>query len=98
MVFFFKKNKVIIALRIWLLSSSKGDRRISSITPMILESGALYSIILIILLLLLATKSWFQYVLIEAVRILYFFPLAIDYSANLDSSNQLPSIIVSLQL
>ncbi|EKM77611.1 hypothetical protein AGABI1DRAFT_130299 [Agaricus bisporus var. burnettii JB137-S8] len=34
---------------------------------MILESGALYSIILIILLLLLATKSWFQYVLIEAL-------------------------------
>ncbi|KAF7760278.1 hypothetical protein Agabi119p4_10954 [Agaricus bisporus var. burnettii] len=58
---------LIIALRIWLLSSNKGDRRISSITPMILESGALYSIILIILLLLLATKSWFQYILIEAL-------------------------------
>ncbi|XP_006456019.1 hypothetical protein AGABI2DRAFT_121919 [Agaricus bisporus var. bisporus H97] len=58
---------LIIALRIWFLSSSKGDQRISSITPMILESGALYSIILIILLLLLATKSWFQYVLIEAL-------------------------------
>ncbi|KAF9451549.1 hypothetical protein P691DRAFT_662941 [Macrolepiota fuliginosa MF-IS2] len=62
---------LMIAIRIWALNRQSLDdlsgRSLSPIIRIVLESGAIYSGALIILLVLFETKSWFQYVLVDAM-------------------------------
>lgn len=61
----------LVALRIWWLNRAIMTFSNHSYHPIIflvLESGAVYSATLITLLILYKTGSWFQYVLLDAVR------------------------------
>ena len=61
----------LVALRIWWLNRSIMVFLGHSYYPimfLVLESGAVYSATLTALLILYKTGSWFQYVLLDAVR------------------------------
>jgi len=62
---------LMIASRIWFLShrsASNGvTRSLHPIALVIVESGAIYSAMLIALLILYGQKSWFQYVIVDAL-------------------------------
>jgi hypothetical protein len=67
----------MIASRIWYLNdqSVRYGSHISSLHPIarvVIESGAIYSAMLIALLILYGQKSWFQYVIVDAVSLLSF--------------------------
>lgn len=60
----------LIAYRIWLINSSRLGFRHRKFTPVLLvivESGAVYSVTLMVLLILYNVDSWFQYVILDAV-------------------------------
>jgi len=62
----------MIASRIWYLNnqSVRCGSHMSSLHPIaraVVESGAIYSSMLIALLILYGQKSWFQYIIIDAV-------------------------------
>lgn len=64
----------MIASRIWYLNnqSARSGSQLSSLHPIarvVVESGAIYSSMLIILLILYGQKSWFQYVIVDAVSL-----------------------------
>jgi hypothetical protein len=69
----YKRITVMIASRIWYLDNQgihEGFRRRSSLHPIarvVVESGGIYSGLLIALLILYGQKSWFQYVVVDAV-------------------------------
>lgn len=68
----------MIASRIWYLNaqSARYNSHMSSLHPVariVVESGAIYSSLLIILLILYSRKSWLEYVFIDAVSHLSFF-------------------------
>ncbi|KAF9447819.1 hypothetical protein P691DRAFT_775845 [Macrolepiota fuliginosa MF-IS2] len=63
---------LMIASRIWYLSqqSTREGVRISSLHPVariVVESGAIYSSMLVALLILYGQKSWFQYIVVDAL-------------------------------
>ncbi|EKM77656.1 hypothetical protein AGABI1DRAFT_115203 [Agaricus bisporus var. burnettii JB137-S8] len=63
---------IMIASRIWYLNnqSARSGSQLSSLHPIarvVVESGAIYSSMLIILLILYGQKSWFQYVIVDAL-------------------------------
>jgi len=60
----------MIASRIWYLNDRTVHRGLSSLHPIaraVIESGAIYSSMLIALLILYGQKSWFQYIIVDAV-------------------------------
>ncbi|KAG5337767.1 hypothetical protein C0989_008945 [Termitomyces sp. Mn162] len=62
----------MIASRIWYLSgiSARAGIRGSNLHPVarvIVESGAIYSSMLVTLLILYGQKSWFQYIIVDAL-------------------------------
>ena len=62
----------MIASRIWYLNeqSARCGSHMSSLHPIsraVIESGAIYSSLLIALLILYGQKSWFQYVIVDVV-------------------------------
>ncbi|KNZ77363.1 hypothetical protein J132_05791 [Termitomyces sp. J132] len=66
---------LMIASRIWYLSgiSARAGIRGSNLHPVarvIVESGAIYSSMLVTLLILYGQKSWFQYIIVDAVSFL----------------------------
>lgn len=69
---------VMIALRIRYLDSMRASGAASKgslhpVARVILESGAIYSSVLIALLGTFLADSWFQYVLVDSVRTFYLF-------------------------
>lgn len=61
----------LVAFRIWRLNRSVMAFLNHSYYPimfLVLESGAVYSVTLTALLILYKADSWFQYVLLDAVR------------------------------
>ncbi len=66
----------LVAFRIWHINRSIMNFASHSYRPvvfLVLESGAVYSVTLSALLVLYKTSSWFQYVLLDAVCLSYFF-------------------------
>jgi len=60
----------MIASRIWYLNDRSVRRGLRSIHPIaraVIESGAIYSSLLIALLILYGQNSWFQYIIVDAV-------------------------------
>ena len=71
----------MIASRIWYLNdqSKRCGSHMSSLHPIaraVIESGAIYSSMLIALLILYGQKSWFQYIIIDAVSYPFSFLLS----------------------
>ncbi|KAF5353948.1 hypothetical protein D9756_007177 [Leucocoprinus leucothites] len=64
---------LMIASRIWYLNNQSirdGSRRKGGLNPIarvVVESGAIYSSMLIALLILYGQKSWFQYIIVDAL-------------------------------
>ena len=61
----------LVATRIWYLNRSIMDFASHSYRPimiLVIESGAVYSVTLLTLLILYKAQSWFQYVLLEPLR------------------------------
>jgi hypothetical protein len=61
----------LVAFRIWFVNRQTVVFSGYSMRPIIflvIESGAVYSLTLLILLILYQAQSWFQYVLLDAVR------------------------------
>lgn len=61
----------LVAYRIWAVNRATmvgGRRSYRPVVFLVLESGAVYSATLAALLVLYKTSSWFQYVLLDAVR------------------------------
>jgi hypothetical protein len=84
----------MIASRIWYLNdqSVRHGSHLSSLHPIarvVIESGAIYSSMLIALLILYGQKSWFQYVIVDAVSHLSLIPVLKCADAQLTSYLQL---------
>lgn len=62
----------LIAYRIWRIEQQTlivfKSRRLSPVVAIIIESGAIYSVFLIILIATYVPKSWSQYIFLNAVR------------------------------
>lgn len=66
----------LVAVKIWHINRQVMNFVNHSFYPIVLlvvESGAVYSVTLLALLILYKTESWFQYVLLDAVSQLFFF-------------------------
>ncbi|KAF8896594.1 hypothetical protein BD779DRAFT_1668355 [Infundibulicybe gibba] len=60
----------LIAFRIWYVNhqcTAFSSRSLRPVLRLVIESGAIYSITLLVLLILYKTHSWFQYVVVDAV-------------------------------
>ncbi|KAJ7598600.1 hypothetical protein C8J56DRAFT_169867 [Mycena floridula] len=60
----------LVAYRVWVINKTRMSfrvRKIRSALLLVVESGALYSATLMVLLILYTSESWFQYVIIDAV-------------------------------
>jgi hypothetical protein len=65
------ENVALVAFRIWFINRQTIVFTGYSMRPIIflvIESGAVYSLTLLVLLVLYKVQSWFQYVVLDAVR------------------------------
>lgn len=68
---------VLVAYRIWYINRKQlvasRNRRLRPLMLLIVESGAIYSATLLVLLILYNADSWFQYVILDSVSSYYAF-------------------------
>ena len=60
----------LVAYRLWRINREgfkRSNRRLHPVLLITVESGAVYSAALLVLLILYKTDSWFQYVILDAV-------------------------------
>ena len=71
MIKFSDETTVLIALRIWLTerraSAVFRSRSLTPVAVIIIESGAIYSVALLTVLVLFLTNSWAQYIVLDMV-------------------------------
>ncbi|KAF9266138.1 hypothetical protein L218DRAFT_996909 [Marasmius fiardii PR-910] len=61
---------LLVAFRIWHINRATAaftNRNLTPVVFLVIESGAIYSVTLIALLILYRVESWFQYVLLDAI-------------------------------
>lgn len=68
----------LVAYRLWQINNKgikRSNKRLYPVLLLIVESGAIYSAALLVLLILYKSDSWFQYVILDAVSTtpLFFF-------------------------
>lgn len=81
------QDVALVAFRIWFINRQTIVFTGYSMRPIIflvIESGAVYSVTLLVLLVLYKSQSWFQYVVLDAVR-----PIRLS-SANHSLINRYP--------
>ncbi len=60
----------LVAYRLWKINNKgikRSNKRLYPVLLLIVESGAIYSAALLVLLILYKSDSWFQYVILDAV-------------------------------